>query len=196
MEDMTKVRAFFAPFLDAPKLDAAPAVDVEPTFRVLRKKEVDGDQIIVWDLTIGGESITNRDKAGKLRWTAGDPVRMSLRWALDAPRVPVLASPQRWAMVRDRTITYEYTNRWSLITALNAHLASAEELPGYADIDPVTLRFRVDTQPAEGGNPGEVPSVVFMRLSLLAPGTTNVLDMPHFPIRAPRLDNKTAEEAP
>lgn len=196
MDDMAHVRAFFAPYLDAPKADAAPAVDVEPTFRVMRKREIDGDQIIVWDLSIGTDSITNRDKAAKLRWTAGDPVRVSLRWAIDAPRVPVLTSPQRWATVRDRTITYEYTNRWALITALNAHSASAEELPGYADIDPVTLRFRVHTQPAEGGAPGDVASLVFMRLSLLAPGTTNVLDMPHFPIRAPRLDGKAAEEAP
>jgi type VI secretion system protein ImpL len=187
VQQMSSVRAFFAPFLDAEKPETAPSIDVEPTFRVLRQKEVEGDQIITWSLTVGDESVTNRDKNSKLRWTAGEPLTLAIRWASDAPRVPVVNGEER-AVVRDRTVIYEYGNRWSLLTALMQHAVSAETLPQYDDALPVTLGLRVHTQPVDGGTPNDEPSLVFMRLSLLAPGKTEILDVPKFPVRAPRVE--------
>ncbi|HEX7154204.1 MAG TPA: type VI secretion protein IcmF/TssM N-terminal domain-containing protein [Thermoanaerobaculia bacterium] len=195
---MDGVRAFFATFLDAPKPERTPAFDVEPTFRVLREREIDGNQIIGWALRVGTETLTNRDKAAKLRWTPGEPVRLTMRWATNAPRVPVVPpGTGRGVSVRDRALVYEYTNRWALITALADNRATLAELPQHDDIDPVTLSFDVFTQAAEGGPIDDTPARVFVRLALLAPGTTQSVEVPaRFPTRAPRIDNQVAEDTP
>lgn len=197
MSDMGSVRSFFAPFLDARKAETAPSFDLETTFRVLREREVDGSEIIGWSLSVGDDTVTNRDKKKKLRWMPGQPLRLSLRWAADSPRIPVLPSATRGAVVHDRSVVFEYTNRWSLLTALADHLAATDELPSYADVEPVTLAFAVYTQPADGGTPAPKPSQVFARVAVLAPGTTQTLDVPRFPSHAPRLEGPIlAEDTP
>jgi type VI secretion system protein ImpL len=188
VDDMAAVRSFFAPFVDGGKPDPAPSFDVEPTFRVLREREVEGAQIIGWTLSVGDDSVTNRDKTRKLRWTAGKPLRLSLRWAANAPNVPTLRAPQRGATVRERTVVYDYDNRWSLLTALSEHRPRAEQLPSYADVQPVTLAVSVDTKPAAAGSPPAGPTLVFLRLAVLAPGTTQSVDVPRFPARAPKIE--------
>ncbi len=194
-DDMARVRELFAPFLDAAKPEPVPSFDVEASFRVLREREAGGNQIIDWTLAIGGHAVRGRDQERKLRWTLGEPVRIELRWANDAPSVPVLLAPHAGAAVRDRTIVYEYTNRWALLAALADHRAAAEDLPAYDDVEPVTLALAVNTRPAAGGPPADVPTRVFLRLAVLAPGTTKSLDPPRFPARAPRLDEVFAEDA-
>jgi type VI secretion system protein ImpL len=192
IENMTAVRAFFAPFLDAQKPDAAPAFDVEASFRTARQQEVDADQIIAWSLGSGNDTVTNRDKKPTIRWSVGKGVRLTLRWANDAPRVPVASASARGVSVRDRTVTYQYDNQWSLLTALAENAAPAEVLPRYDDEDHVTLGFKIFTKPVSGGQPGNVPTQVFMRLALLAPGTTQPIDVPHFPHTAPKLENRSS----
>jgi hypothetical protein len=188
IDDMAAVRVFFATFLDAPKPDLAPSFDVEATFRVLKASEIDGQQIIGWSLAAGDDAITNRQASKKLRWTAGQPLRIALRWAADSPRVPVISGEPRASLDGDRRVVWTYKNRWSLLAALADHPVRGEELPGYADLLPVTLAFNVATKPAGAASAETTPARVFMRLALLAPGTNQPLDVPRFPVRAPRLE--------
>jgi type VI secretion system protein ImpL len=201
IDDMMSVRRFFAPFLDAEKPVPAPSFDVEAAFRIVREREIDGDQIIAWTLTVGDQTLTHRDKAKKLRWTVGDPLRLSLRWAGDAPRVPVLPQPRRGASVTDRTLVYEYANQWSLLTALLENRATPDLLPEYADLQPVTLALSILTQPANEQTTADATSTgagaveasrVFLRVTPLAPGTNQPLEPPRFPTRAPRSDGVVA----
>jgi type VI secretion system protein ImpL len=186
VDRIARARAFFAPYLDAEKQELFPSFDVEAAFRILREREVAANQIIGWTLEVGGESITDREaESRKLRWTFGEPVRLSLRWASDGPLEPVIRNPRAGVSVRERTVVYEYTNRWSLLTALADNRATARELPPDIQEQPVTLALAVYTQPAAGGPMGEVPTQVFLRLTVLAPGTTQALDSPAFPERAP-----------
>jgi hypothetical protein len=131
-----------------------------------------------------------------LRWSVGKGVRLTLRWANDAPRVPVLSPSARGVSVRDRTVVYEYNNQWALLTALAENAAPPEVLPRYDDEEKVTLGFRVFTKPVAGGEPGNVPTQVFMRLAVLAPGTTQPIDVPRFPRVAPKLESKSIAEGP
>jgi type VI secretion system protein ImpL len=188
---MTDVRKFFASFLEAPKAELAPSLDLEATFRVLTTKEIEGDQIIGWTVAVGDSTITNRDANRKLRWTGGRPVALSLRWAQDAPRLPMTA-PESGAVLRDRTMVWRYDGRWALLAALADHRVRAEDLPGYADLEPVTLAFDASTKPVAGTDSEAQPTRVFMRLALLAPGTTTPVDVPRFPSRAPRIDLEEA----
>lgn len=197
LDDMARVRAFFAPFLDAEKPEPLPSFDVEAAFRILREREVGANQIIGWALDVGGDRITDRDipdpKQPKVRWTVGEPVRLSLRWASDGTRVPVVKA-RPGVSVRDRTVVYEYTNGWALLAAVADHRAPLRELPAYAETQPVTLALAVHTQPVDGGPPGEIPTQVFLRLTMLAPGTTQALDPPDFPSRAPMPDDPIVED--
>lgn len=195
--DMARVRGFFAPFLDAEKPVAVPSFDVETVFRVLApEREVKGDQIIAWTLQVGDQVVTNRDKAKKVRWTYGDPLQLSLRWAAQSPCVPVQPEGQRGVSVNDRTVTYDYSNKWSLVSALVERRAGAELLPDYADLQPVTLYLSIPTQPAgEDATPCEPvadPTRVFLRVTPLAPGTNQPLEPPRFPTRAPRTGEAVA----
>jgi hypothetical protein len=185
IEDMTVVRAFFASFLDAPKAELAPSLDVEATFRVLKPKEIEGEQIIDWSLGIDDQAVNNHDKNRKLRWTAGQPLKVELRWANDAPRVPVANGAR--AIVEGRRISWKYANRWALLAALADHPTRSEELPAYADVQPVTMAFDMTTVPAAGPQTDTSPTRVFMRLAVLAPGTNQPLEVPRFPTHAPRV---------
>jgi type VI secretion system protein ImpL len=194
VDQLAAVRTFFAPFLDAPKPDPIPSYDVEATFRVLRAREIEGDQIIDWSFALDEEVVTNRDTKTKLRWAPGKTVRFALRWAGNAPRVPAPITGSGTVSVKERTVVYEYTNRWSLLTALADHSVSLATLPDYTDVEPVTLGFSMYTQPAGGGERSEAPAQVFVRLALLAPGTTQSIDLPRFPARAPRLETAALAE--
>ena len=185
VDEISAVRGFFATYLEKP--EAGPAIDVEPMFRVLREREVYGDQIIGWTLEIGRDVVTNREaKVRKVRWTYGEPVRLSLRWASESPRVPVAASERPGMTVRERTVTYEYRNAWSLLSALEQNLTSADDLPSFVDVEPVTLTLLVPTQ-VEDKPEAVVDARVFLRMSVLDPKSAQPLTIPKFPTVAPRI---------
>ena len=187
IDEVAAVRGFFATYLEKP--EAGPAIDIEAMFRVLREREVYGDQIIDWTLEIGRDVVTNREtKARKLRWTYGEPVKLSLRWANHSPRIPVVSNDRPFITVRDRTVTYEYRNAWSLLTAVDQNLVAADDLPSFLDIEPFTLALRVPTQTDSKDEPPS-DARVFMRLSVLDPKSAQPLLIPRFPTTAPRINS-------
>lgn len=196
IKKMDGVREFFAPYLDAKVPPRVPEVNVETAFRILPDREIGANEIIEWSLAIDDQTVTQRDKGKKLRWRPGDEVRLKLRWAADAPRVPVLPSAQRNTSIDDRAVVYRYSNTWSLLTALNDLRASADDLPTGIDDQPVTLALYVLTRPAGGGDPDpRHPSIVFMRLALSGLDG-QPLELPSFPVSAAPLPRYTAEVAP
>ncbi|HEX6085249.1 MAG TPA: type VI secretion system protein [Thermoanaerobaculia bacterium] len=185
VDEISAVRGFFATYLEKP--EAGPAIDVETMFRVLREREIYGDQIIGWTLEIGRDVITNREaKVRKVRWTYGEPVRLSLRWASESPRIPVAGPAKPGMTVRERTVTYEYRNAWSLLTALEQNLTAADDLPEFVDVEPVTLTLLVPTQ-AEAKPDAIAEARVFLRMSVLDPKSALPLTIPKFPTVAPRI---------
>jgi len=187
LDDMRTVRVFFAGFLDPVKATRNPEVDIETEFRTLQQREMAGNEIIRWSLSIGDETVTERDKAKKLRWTPGTPVRVELRWANDAPHVPVLSAARRGVSVADRVVTYEYKNQWALLYALSDLRAAAADLGPEINAPPVTLALTVQTKPADGATALPRSAQVFMRVALLTPEGTP-LDVPAFPAKAPALE--------
>lgn len=194
LETMKDVRKFFSAYLDVEKPQRIPTYEVEPNFRTLQSLEYGANEIIQWSLTIGSKTLTERDKGKKLTWTPGMPMRLSLRWAGDAPRVPVLIGERRGVSVEDRTITYQYENRWSLLTSLADLAAQTDQLGPDIDAPPVTLALIVNTKPTAGGPAEEHPAQAFMRLTLLGKDDKPVDLPPLFPARAPQLERLTAEE--
>lgn len=204
---MAAVREFLSPFLGA--TSATPAgYDVAAEFRVNRPHETGGNQIIDWSVSVGDQRLTRGGEVKSARWTPGLPVTVTLRWAKDAPVVPLSILGPDGTVDSDRAISFAFANRWSLLRLLQAHRPPPADLPKLTDPQPHTLKFSADTttvaapeqtpgagaganmaatKPLAGGR-----TSVFLRLTLSTPNpdgkskTTRVL--PVFPYAAPRLD--------
>jgi type VI secretion system protein ImpL len=183
VDDMASVRTVFAPFLDDPKA-LAPVFDYEVEFRVNRRREVGGNQIIEWELDVGDQKITARDTMRRGRWVLGDPLKLSLRWAKDANIVPA-AETAEGVVYEDRKVTFEETDRWSIFRLFRTHVSVTSDFDQLVDPTPQTLKFIVPTM-MTGDDP--MQTKVFVRLTLLTADKKEPITLPSFPDRAPVLD--------
>ena len=183
LRQMGRVRAFFAPFLEASRRQPGagvaprplPAYDLEVKLRTSRSRERHGNQIIEWRLEVEDSSVRLPDPRPRIRWIFGDRLRLVLRWARDAPRLPLSRGLPVGARVDGGTVVWEHTDPWSLISLLQSRRARPEDFRGFEDPDPHTLRFDVLTRPAD--LPAQIawddqtvePVRVYLRVRLLAP---------------------------
>src|SRR5947209_4394967 len=188
LDRMDETRAFFNAYLDK-KL--GPFLDFQTQFRVNRDMERGGDQIIDWTLDVGRKKYRYLDQELSGRWLVGEPVRLTLRWANNSPSVPFATADTPTFRVRDRVVVFEFKNRWSLLSLMSRHAASASDFKYHVDTELYTLKFRVPTRP-DGNLPERQPEELrpeeadaFMSLSLVAPGGKDPLLLPAFPARAP-----------
>jgi type VI secretion system protein ImpL len=193
LDQMDKVRAFFAPFL-ADAGDDVPGYDVAVDFRVNRRYERGADQIIDWQVTVGDQVLHRGDPARPLRWHVSDPVAVSLRWAKDGPVAPVLEQVAKLE-APGRVMSWRYDDRWALLRLMMAHRTPATQLDRRAEIVPQVLEFAARTVSVVGpetkspGPVGEARAFIRLRLSMLPPGAKAPVPIivPVFPSRAPVL---------
>ncbi len=185
LDTMESVRTFFAPFLADGK-SLAPVFDFETEFRVNRRHEVGGNQIIDWSFEVGDQKIASRDVQKRGRWNAGDPVRLVMRWAKDGDIDPVPPEGPN-VRVEDKTVTVEYTNRWSVLALIKQHSGVAADFDQLVDPNPSTLKFIIPTVQAGGSadTGTSAQTKVFIRLSLLSADKKDPIPLPVFPDRAP-----------
>lgn len=196
LDTMAAARNFFEPYLNAAEGEL-PTYDVGTDFRVNRRREIGGNQIIEWRLGIGEQVSTNRDSTKSLRWRFGDPVGVVLRWAKDAPNTP-FRKPGEPAMSVDRgTVAYVYQNRWSLLSLLLDQAGQPDDFARLSDPDPHTLRFDVPTARVDGGTGlspvTPEPSRVYIRVKVAVPSDegrlVERLRLPaQLPVKAPALE--------
>jgi len=161
MTRMTAVREFFAPFLAAraEKPAAVPVFDLQVQFRVNQAHEVGGNQIFGWDFAVDGQEIAPGDVDPPGRWSFGEPVKLALTWAANAPSVP-LSPKQANARRVGETVIYEYENGWSLISLLGEHEAPPGDFTEFVDTDPETLVFEIPTRERPTTSPTAPPPAV------------------------------------
>lgn len=196
LSQMGGVRPVFAAFLMGADKNPTPAFDFVVSFRVNQGKEIEGNQISDWALDVGAQSFQFRQKENTGHWKLGDPVRVSLRFADDSPMVPAIDNNQPAMTVHQRTVTFEYTNAWSLFSLLLDHKPSAAEFDRGADAAPQTLSFYIPTTPdrslpqrKDGGSPEQVR--VYLRLTVVPAGAKDGVTVPlPFPAQAPVLSEK------
>ncbi len=196
LDTMVAARAFFDPYLTSAD-GALPTFDIGAEFRVNRRREVAGNQIIEWRLGVGEQVATLRGEAKTLRWRYGDPVGVVLRWAKDAPNTPFV-KPGEPAMTVDRgAVAYVYQNKWSLLSLLQDQASTSEDFARLSDPDPHSLRFDVPTARVGGGaglSPvTPEPARVYIRVKVAAPSDegrlVERLKLPaELPVKAPALE--------
>lgn len=207
VDQMRGVRDFFAPYLKAEGDPLPPPIfDFDVEFRTNRCSEVGGDQIIDWQLEVGGTTIGHRDAEHVGRWQLGVPVRLRLRWARDALRLPAVTAPKRGIWIRDDQVTFEYDHDWSLLGLMIGQRAEESdfkaECPGLPNTLELTVPTRPFDKPADTAS-GELDPLdvretrVFVRLTPLEPESSDPLTLPElFPRRAPALPPGERAECP
>jgi type VI secretion system protein ImpL len=200
LEQMDKVRAFFAPFL-VPGAAQPPGYDVAVDFRVNRRFEAGADQIIEWELTIGDHTFERGQPAQPTRWHLSDPITVNLRWAKDGPISPVIEGVANQEEFKKRVVSWHYDDRWALLRLLLEHRPPPEDLDPEAAAVPQVLEFTAQTVPVIGpatrspGPVGEAKAFIRVRLSALPPGgkVPVALALPDFPTRAPTLSREAMQ---
>ena len=196
IEFLSEIEAL-RPLVDPPGTDVAkePALSLAflPQFRTNRASEIGGNQIVQWDLQVGGQ-IEEQRQEHEITWRPGNPVRLSLRWANESALLPV-ADGQPDLRVIQRNAYFEFTDRWSLLAFLRRHEAPPED----AEALPYTLRFNVKTARDEkwtGGDnvPAPGTATVYLQMRLSAPGSKTPLRLPVFPVAAPALTSACEKE--
>jgi type VI secretion system protein ImpL len=198
LNEMETVRLFFAPFLEGDDKDKpeVPAFDFMVTFRVNQDREVEGNQIIEWMLTVGEQEFQYQGERHRGRWHFGDPVQLSLRWAKNSTAFPVPPTGRPEIKVSGKKVVFRYGNLWSFLYLLRNHSASPGDFDQLADPKPHTLKFEIDISHPDGTKQaGETARArVFIRVTPMAPDEKKrqVLIMPSFPSEtAPALKLKS-----
>lgn len=183
------VRKIFAVFLDKKQL---PYFDLAIRFRVNREREVAANQIIDWNLEVGKQIVTFSEPEKVIRWKYGEKIRLSARWAIDSPYLPVSAKK---AKVRDTIVSFEYLDSWALLSLIYEQEIDQAELDQAIYTEPYTLKFTVNTARnekialKEDPTPGGLTRA-YVRVKLLIPGKDDkeALTLPKFPNFAPSLE--------
>ncbi|GAB6852257.1 type VI secretion system protein [Paraburkholderia kururiensis] len=187
IENFDQVKTLLAPLYPSDD-GAAAGYDVNVEFRVNRNAEVAANQIIDWTLSVGSQSLSMNEPPHALHWDFGTPVTLVLRFAKDSPLTGAADSQQRAYSTDGRTLTWQFTDPWALLTFINRQRAADGN--GRSERASQLLRFEF---PLGTVNPADLPALpkqahgrVYVRLSLLPAGKKTPLPWPgSFPVRAP-----------
>jgi type VI secretion system protein ImpL len=190
---MGESRAFLAPFLDDPKSYPVPTVGYTVEFRVRPREERGAEDVIGWTFGVGTKAINRGDSDLTGTWAYGAaPTSVTLRWALDSPRVPLATIARDLGRLDGLSAIFEHDDPWSLVALLVAHRVPATS----ADPKPEALRFVVETAPAGSAgksssetNPSDTSlGELYLRVSLVTPDRKSPLLLPsEFPRHAPQV---------
>ncbi|HEV2962461.1 MAG TPA: type VI secretion system protein [Candidatus Angelobacter sp.] len=197
MGQLEGLRPLFTPLMAADS-DPIPIFDFVPIFRVNQGREVNGNQIIEWTLQVGADTFHYHDPQRAGRWSYGEPVKLTLRWAKDSPQQPLLGSAVADSKAGTRTVTFEYHDNWALFRMLKLHEPPSNDFDRMADPEPQTLVFTVNdnksSDPAARSTGNTSPQAkVFVRIKLRPPGKPENLRVRIFPIEAPALEQVQAQ---
>jgi type VI secretion system protein ImpL len=186
IENFDQVKTLLAPLYPSDDGGAA-GYDMNVEFRVNRNAEVAANQIIDWTLTVGSQSLSMNEAPRALHWDYGTPVSLVLRFAKDSP-LAAAADPQQRAYTTDgRTLTWQFSDPWALITFINRErVADASGSARASQL--LKIEFPLSTSnPADLSLlPKQAHGRVYVRIALMPAGKKTPLPWPgSFPVRAP-----------
>ncbi|WP_437588564.1 type VI secretion protein IcmF/TssM N-terminal domain-containing protein [Sorangium sp. So ce1000] len=225
IEQSRNIRRFLGPLLAGDEPESPARCDLAVEFRTNRSRERFANQIIelhvesggrpvgeslALDIPRGSKAIEGEDvqiehldePAGPSprsggSWQNGDRIRVSLRWAKDAPLRPSRSGVGAGAYLDEArdVVVFEYAGPWSLVRLLRKQRSSPGEIEGGFDVRPHTLKFpiRVEDRAPPTRPVTDAPrladqstAIVFIRLQVTAPAGKVRLSAPaEWPADAP-----------
>lgn len=130
----------------APEDQAAAAnVAIQVDFRVNRSVEKNANNVIGWAIESGERVVRHNDEKRKLVWRSGDPLRVQMRWAKDAPYQPLGRPEGEQFAVMGQSVTFNYQGAWALLRLIALHSTATSDPEPEGGGSSATLRFEVPT---------------------------------------------------
>jgi type VI secretion system protein ImpL len=203
LTQLLAVQTAFAPMLADPSGSTPLAYQVDIEFFTNPAEARGQNQIIDAVVSAGNQRGSSMSGTSRIVWTNGQPARVELRWATNAPMVPDASVHQTWPRINGLSAGFDFSGSWALLRLLRAQAPSSADLNALQDRRPEVLAFEVplkrNTNAAIGGDSEVDTAKVYLRLALTgilqAPGQpekTVPTALPEFPTAAPLLGRTTS----
>ena len=178
---LKQARTWLGPLLLRDK-EGVQGLEVDIRWRTERDQERGADQVIAWGLHSDSQDIRYPgDETQRLRWTVGEPLKLSLRWAKNGSQRPANDPRQPNLAVLDYEAGWEYDGSWALMKLVRSHIS----LQRQANVDYTDFPLKLQL-PVHAPYSSETQALMFMQVSLLAQGGKAPLSIQPLPVRAPR----------
>ncbi|TVR80625.1 MAG: hypothetical protein EA405_10505 [Rhodospirillales bacterium] len=197
LSQLAAVRDALAPMLVAPGVDMPLSYQLDLAFRTNPSQDRGGNQVLEWIFEVADRRVTSFQAAPTITWTYGEPVRVSLRWARNAPQVPA-PSGAAGPVVQDTTATFSYTDPWAVLSLIAGHTPDRARMVALSDQQGSVVELEVPLQrnpeAAAGGVAAPDRARVYLNIGFTAliqepgqPEERQALELPVFPAAAPDL---------
>jgi hypothetical protein len=154
------------------------------------------NQVLDAAVIVGNQRASSMNGTSRIVWTNGQPLRIQLRWAANAPMVPDSSARSRWPRITGLDADFDFADNWALLRLLGAQAPDSADLNALQDRAPEVVAFDVplrrNPNAAIGGNTEVATARVYMRLALTgiaqSPGQPEKavpVALPQFPTAAP-----------
>ncbi|MCY0388388.1 type VI secretion system protein [Robbsia sp. Bb-Pol-6] len=158
--------------------DVSAGYDVNVDFRVNRRAEIGGNQIIGWSLRSGSQTVESGATPRAVRWQPGMPVVLALRLAKDAPQTAAGDAGRKHYATDGRMVSFRFSDPWALLTFIAAHRVPQADAAGGQRTILLKFDFPLASPSANGAPREDAFARVFIRVSLSPAGKKSLLRWP------------------
>jgi type VI secretion system protein ImpL len=203
LTQLLRVQTAFAPMLADPTGNTKLAYQVDIEFFTNPAAANGQNQVLDAVVSTSDQRASSLTGPSRIVWTNGQPLRVELRWAANAPMVPDASAHHPWPRVNGLTARLDFSGSWSLLRLILAQAPNRADLNPLQNRLPEVVAFDVplkrNPNAATGGNTELASARVYMRFALTgvfhAPGQpekTAAIAVPEFPTAAPLLGRTTS----
>lgn len=178
--NLQNARVWLGPLLIRDK-EGLRGLDLEIRWRTDREEERGADQVIDWNLATGPREVSYpAESISHANWVVGEPVRLSLRWAIGSSQRPLDDSTQPNLAINDLQASWSYEGPWALLRFIRSNQASKLFTSQNDDDRPLALQLPIRSDAKSNAN-----AQMFLRFAIKAIGGKQPLNLTPLPVSAP-----------
>lgn len=190
-EDIKEIKKLFTTITSKAN-DGIRGFDLDIKFRVNQQKEIFGNRIIDWTINVGSDSLSIRDEKKTLRWSIGDKITLSFRFAADTPVSPISNKSDPYYQASKKTASFVYEGQWSIFDLIQIH--RLENIKDFKNRTDQYLMFEfplvVNNTQNEIFRDSKSNARIYMMMNLIDPVSKKQISWPkNFPVKPPVLKN-------
>jgi type VI secretion system protein ImpL len=171
LEQIDALRPALAPLIADASPDQPPTWEADVEFRANPELDQAGNQVLEWSLDGLSQHVSSLQAKQSFVWSYGQPVKLSLRWARNAPSIPA-ADQTGQPVIRDVTASWSYPDPWGLISLIEDRGATRETFLPISARRPETVILKLplmkNPEAVAGGDAPGDRATLFVRIRLHA----------------------------
>jgi type VI secretion system protein ImpL len=198
LTQLAAVQSAFTPMLADPSGNTPLSYQVDVDFFTNPEAAQAQNQVLDAIVSVGNQRASSMSGTSRIVWTNGQPLRVELRWAKNAPMVPKASPGQSWPRIDDLGAIFDFSGNWALLRLIWAQAPTMADLNSLQDRRPEVVMFEVplkrNPNTAVDGSGRVNTAKVYLRLGLTAlvqapgqPAKTVPIALQEFPTAAPLL---------